>query len=96
MPLVVAIDGQPEANLERVKQELVAERAAGRIRGDAVHSGVGEDRRRHRSIARWFAAASGGELKAAGMRRPGIVIEARLDKGRGPVATVLVQSELAR
>ena len=79
------------------KQELVAEeRRAGRVRRRlAVRAGVGQDRRRASTtlLEQVLLQAEVLELKApTDAPAKGIVIEARLDKGRGPVATVLVQS----
>ena len=99
VPMVVAINkiDKPEANPERVKQELVAEsvRARGVRRRRAVRAGFGEDRARAstrcstRSCCRPKCSSS---RRRRTRRRRGIVIESRLDKGKGPVATVLVQS----
>src|SRR4029450_13929936 len=87
---------KPEANLERVKQELVAESVLPEEYGGGVQfipvsgkSGGGLDR----LLDGLLLQAEVLELKAArDAPARGIVIEARLDKGRGPVATVLVQS----
>jgi translation initiation factor IF-2 len=98
VPLVVAVNkiDKPEANPERVKQELVAESVVPEEYGGdvALRVGVGEDRPGHRRSARRMCAAgrSAGAQGAEGAPAKGIVIESRLDKGRGPVATVLVQS----
>ena len=99
VPIVVAINkiDKPEANPERVKQELVAESVAARgvRRRRAVHPGVGEDRRRASTtlLDAILLQAEVLELKAPkDAPAKGIVIESRLDKGRGPVATVLVHS----
>jgi translation initiation factor IF-2 len=56
-------------------------------------SGVGQDRPGHRRTARCDAAAgrSAGAQGRGRRRAKGVVIESALDKGRGPVATVLVQ-----
>jgi len=98
VPLVVAINkiDKPEASLERVKRELVAESVIPEEYGGDVQfipvsakTGEGIDR----LLDGLLLQAEVLELKAA-RESParGIVIEARLDKGRGPVATVLVQS----
>ncbi len=98
VPVVVAINkvDKPEANLERVKQELVTEGVVPEeYGGDApfvsvsAKTGEGiEDLLEHVLLQ-----AEVLELKAA-INAPakGIVIEAKLDKGKGPVATILVQS----
>ncbi|MFT0547715.1 translation initiation factor IF-2 [Allopusillimonas ginsengisoli] len=98
VPIVVAITkiDKPEGNPERVKQELVAEEVVPEeYGGDVPFIGVSaktgqgiED-----LLENVLLQAEILELKAAiDAPAKGIVIEARLDKGRGPVATVLVQS----
>ncbi|MCC6867530.1 MAG: translation initiation factor IF-2 [Burkholderiales bacterium] len=98
VPLVVAINkiDKPEANPDRVKQELVAESVLPEEYGGDVQfipvsarTGEGIDQ----LLDGLLLQAEVLELKAAkDAPAKGIVIEARLDKGRGPVATVLVQS----
>ena len=95
--IIVAINkcDKPSANIERVKQELVEyELVAEDWGGDTVmvpvsaHTKEGIDQ----LLEMIVLTAEIGELKANPNRRArGIVIEAQLDKGRGPVATVLVQ-----
>jgi translation initiation factor IF-2 len=98
VPLVVAINkiDKPEANPDRVKQELVAESVLPEEYGGDVQfipvsakTGEGIDR----LLDGLLLQAEVLELRAPrDAPAKGIVIEARLDKGRGPVATVLVQS----
>ncbi|HEY6514444.1 MAG TPA: translation initiation factor IF-2, partial [Burkholderiaceae bacterium] len=98
VPIVVAMNkiDKPEANAERVKNELVAESVVPEeFGGDSpfvavsAKTGQGIDN----LLEQVLLQAEVLELKAAAnaMAR-GLVIEAQLDKGRGPVATVLVQS----
>ena len=98
VPIVVAVTkiDKPEANSERVKQELVAEGVVPEDwGGDAMFvevsskSGQGIDQ----LLEGVLLQAEVLELKAPrATHAKGLVIEARLDKGKGPVATVLVQS----
>jgi len=98
VPIVVAVTkiDKPEANAERVKQELVAEGVVPEDwGGDAMFvevsskSGQGIDH----LLESVLLQAEVLELKAPrATHAKGLVIEARLDKGKGPVATVLVQS----
>jgi len=98
VPIVVAITkaDKPEANPDRVKQELVAEEVVPEEYGGdapfiAVSSktGMGIDD----LLENVLLQAEVLELKApVDAMAKGLVIEAQLDKGRGPVATVLVQS----
>jgi len=98
VPLVVAITkiDKPEGNPERVKQELVAEQVVPEEYGGDVpfigvsaKTGQGIDD----LLENVLLQAEILELKApVDAPAKGIVIEARLDKGRGPVATILVQS----
>lgn len=98
VPLVVAMNkvDKPEANLERVKSELVAEQVVPEeFGGDSpfvpvsAKTGQGVDN----LLEQVLLQAEVLELKAAiDAPAKGLVIEAQLDKGRGPVATVLVQS----
>ncbi|HTP99245.1 MAG TPA: translation initiation factor IF-2 [Casimicrobiaceae bacterium] len=98
VPLVVAINkiDKPEANPERVKQELVAESVlpeeyGGDVQFIPVSARTGEGI--ERLLDGLLLQAEVLELRAPkDAPAKGIVIEARLDKGRGPVATVLVQS----
>ncbi|MDO9023905.1 translation initiation factor IF-2 [Zwartia sp.] len=102
VPLVVAVNkvDKPDANPERVKQELVVEQVVPEEYGGDVpfisvsaKTGQGIDE----LLENVLLQAEVLELKAA-IEAPakGIVIEARLDKGRGPVATILVQSGTLR
>ena len=98
VPLVVAMNkiDKPEANVERLKSELVAEGVVPEdFGGDSpfvsvsAKTGQGVDD----LLEQVLLQAEVLELKAPTQAAAkGIVIEARLDKGRGPVATVLVQS----
>ena len=98
VPIVVAMTkaDKPEANIEKVKAELVAEEVVPEeFGGDspfvAVSSktGMGIDD----LLEQVLLQAEVLELKApVDAAAKGLVIEAKLDKGRGPVATVLVQS----
>jgi len=98
VPIVVAVNkiDKPDANLERVKNELVAEEVVPEeFGGDSpfvavsAKTGQGIDA----LLEQVLLQAEVLELKAPEeAAAQGLVIEARLDKGRGPVATVLVQT----
>ena len=98
VPIIVAINkiDKPEANADRVKQELVAENVLPEEYGGDVmfipvsaKTGVGIDN----LLDAILLQSEVLELKTVkNAPAKGVVIEARLDKGRGPVATILVQS----
>ena len=98
VPIVVAINkiDKPDANTDRVKSELVAEEVIPEeFGGDApfvpvsAKTGQGIDE----LLEQVLLQAEVLELKAPiDAMAKGLVIEASLDKGRGPVATILVQS----
>ncbi|WP_213294937.1 translation initiation factor IF-2 [Paraburkholderia sacchari] len=98
VPLVVAINkiDKPDANPERVKQELVAEGVVPEEYGGdspfvpvSAKTGTGIDE----LLENVLLQAEVLELTAPVVApAKGLVIEAKLDKGKGPVATVLVQS----
>ncbi len=98
VPIVVAINkiDKPEANPERVKNELVAEEVVPEeFGGDSpfvpvsAKTGQGIDD----LLEQVLLQAEMLELKApVDAAAKGLVVEARLDKGRGPLATILVQS----
>jgi translation initiation factor IF-2 len=98
VPLVVAINkiDKPDANPDRVKQELVAESVlpeeyGGDVQFMAVSAKTGQGI--DELLDAILLQAEVLELKAPkDAPAKGIVIESRLDKGRGPVATVLVHS----
>ena len=98
VPIVVAINkiDKPGASTERVTQELVGEQVVPEAYGGdspfvpvSAKMGQGIDE----LLEQVLLQAEVLELKAPKeAMAKGLVIEARLDKGRGPVATVLVQS----
>ena len=95
--IIVAINkiDKPSANIERVKQELVEYELIPEDWGGSTifvpvsaHTHEGIDQ----LLDMILLTAEVLELKANPNRRArGLVIEAELDKGKGPVATVLVQ-----
>jgi translation initiation factor IF-2 len=102
VPLVVAMNkiDKPEANPERVKQELIAHEVVPEEYGGEVpvvpvsaKTGEGIDD----LLENVLLQAEVLELTATreGAAK-GLVIEARLDKGRGPVASVLIQSGMLK
>jgi translation initiation factor IF-2 len=102
VPMVVAINkiDKPGANPERVRQELIAE--------SVVPEEYGGDTMFVRCPPRRGPASTSCSRpcccrpRCSSSRRPrtrpakGLIIEARLDKGRGPVASLLVQSGTLR
>ncbi|MFC0349616.1 translation initiation factor IF-2 [Undibacterium danionis] len=98
VPLVVAINkiDKPAANPDRVTQELVAESVVPEEYGGdspfvpvSAKTGQGIDS----LLEHVLLQAEVLELKAPiDAPAKGLVVEARLDKGRGTVATILVQS----
>jgi len=102
VPLVVAVNkiDKPEANPERVLQELTQQEVVPEEWGGetmvvkvSAKSGEGIDN----LLETLLLQAEVLELTApeAGPAR-GVIVESRLDKGRGPVATVLVQAGTLR
>ena len=102
VPIVVAVNkiDKPEANPDRVKQELVAESVVPEEYGGdspfisvSAKTGAGIDE----LLENVLLQAEVLELSASkDTPAKGLIIEARLDKGRGPVATMLVQSGTLR
>ncbi|MCF8177328.1 MAG: translation initiation factor IF-2 [Sulfuritalea sp.] len=102
VPLVVAITkiDKPDANLERVKQELVAEGVVPEeyggdspIVGVSAKTGEGIDSLLEQVLLQAEVLELVAPVEAPAK---GLVIEARLDKGKGPVATILVLSGTLR
>lgn len=98
IPIIVAVNkiDKPEANAERIRHELVANEVVPEDWGGdtmfvevSAKTGQGVDS----LLESILLQAEVLELKAP-INTPakGVVIESRLDKGRGPVATILVQS----
>lgn len=97
VPIIVAINkiDKPNANIEKVKQELteyglVTEEWG----GDTIMVPVSATKKQgiDHLLEMVLLVAEMEELKANPNREAvGIVIEAKLDKGRGPVATILIQ-----
>ncbi|MBQ0934766.1 translation initiation factor IF-2 [Ideonella paludis] len=98
VPIVVAMTkiDKPDSNPERVKSELVAEEVVPEdFGGDSPFVGVSSKTGQGIDdlLEQVLLQAEVLELKApVEAMAKGIVIEARLDKGRGPVASVLIQS----
>ena len=98
VPIVVAVTkvDKPEANPERIRQELVTQEVVPEDWGGdtmfvdvSAKTGAGIDA----LLESVLLQAEVLELRAPkDAPAKGIVIESRLDKGRGPVATILVQS----
>lgn len=102
VPLIVAVNkiDKPGANPERVRQELIAEGVVPEAYGGdtmfvevSAKTGAGIDD----LLEGILLQAEVLELTAPReSMAKGLIIEARLDKGRGPVATLLVQSGTLR
>ncbi|MBL8446933.1 MAG: translation initiation factor IF-2 [Zoogloeaceae bacterium] len=102
VPLIVAINkiDKADANPDRVKQELIAESVVPEEYGGdtmfiqvSAKTGVGIDN----LLEGVLLQAEVLELTApVDAPAKGLIIEARLDKGRGPVASLLVQSGTLR
>ena len=102
VPLVVAVNkiDKPDANPDRVRQELIAEGVVPEEYGGdspfihvSAKKGTGIDE----LLENVLLQAEVLELKAPkDVPAKGLIIEARLDKGKGPVATILVQSGTLR
>ncbi|MES2261325.1 MAG: translation initiation factor IF-2 [Pseudomonadota bacterium] len=102
VPLVVAINkiDKPGGNLDRVTQELISEQVVPEEYGGdspfvpvSAKTGQGIDA----LLEQVLLQAEVLELKApVDAPARGLVVEGRLDKGRGPVATILVQSGTLR
>ncbi len=100
--IVVAINkiDKPNANIERVKQELSEHELIPEDWGGSTifvpvsaHTGEGIET----LLEMMLLVAEVCELKANPKRKArGLVIEAELDKGKGPVATILVQKGILR
>ena len=98
VPIVVAINkmDKPDSNIERVRAELISEEVVPEEFGGespfvsvSAKTGMGIDALLEQVLLQAEILELKAPVKAAAK---GLVIEARLDKGRGPVATILVQS----
>jgi len=97
VPIIVAVNkvDKPDANPDRVMQELSEfELLPESWGGDTIYVNVSAKEKTNidQLLEMILLQAEVLELKAnPGKRAQGTIVEARLDKGRGPVATVLVQ-----
>jgi translation initiation factor IF-2 len=98
VPIVVAINkmDKPDSNIERVRAELISEEVVPEEFGGespfvsvSAKTGMGIDDLLEQVLLQAEVLELRAPVQAAAK---GLVIEARLDKGRGPVATILVQS----
>ncbi len=102
VPLIIAVNkiDKPEADPDRVKQELVQQEVIPEDWGGDtmfVHVSAKTGQGIDDLLESILLQAEVLELKApAGGRAAGVVIESRLEKGRGPVASVLVQQGTLR
>lgn len=102
VPVVVAINkmDKPEANPQRVKQQLTDQGlVCEEWGGDVVCVEVSAKKKEGISdlLENLLIVAELEDLKANPDRRAiGVVIEAKLDKNRGPLATVLIQTGTLR
>ena len=102
VPIIIAINkiDKPGANPERVKQELMEYGlVAEEYGGETIMVPVSAKQRMgiDELLENILLVAEVEELKANPNREArGVIIEAKLDKGRGSVATVLVQSGTLR
>src|SRR5688572_1734314 len=98
VPLLVALNkiDKPDSNPDRVKQDLAAQQVVPEEWGGEtmfVEVSAKTNKGIDSLLERVLLQAEVLELKApVDAPAKGIVIESRLDKGRGPIATVLVQS----
>ncbi|MDR7856227.1 translation initiation factor IF-2 [Tissierella sp.] len=97
VPIIVAINkmDKPEANIDRIKQELVENALIPEDwGGDTITVPVSAKNREgiEELLEMILLVAEMSELKANPNRNAiGTIVEAQLDKGKGPLATVLVQ-----
>lgn len=97
VPIIVAINkiDKPEANLDRIKQELVENALIPEDwGGDTITVPVSAKNREgiEELLDMILLVSEMQELKANPNRNAiGTIVEAQLDKGKGPLATVLVQ-----
>ena len=102
VPIIVAITkiDKPEANTERVKQELMNENLlAEEWGGDTIVVGVSSKTGEgiDELLEMILLVAEMRELKANPNRRAiGTIIEANLDKAKGPMATILIKNGTLR
>lgn len=102
VPMIVAINkiDSPNANVDKVKQEL-AQQGVQPVDWGGDTEMVEVSAKKHQNLDSLLEtvllSADILELKASPTRRAsGVVLEAKLDKGRGSVATVLVQQGTLR
>ena len=106
VPIIVAVNkiDKPEANPDRVKKQLadrglIPEEWAGGRRRHGVRRGLGQEAAEPRPAARNDLPRLRHQARPRqhrDARRSGSVLEAKLDRGRGAVATVLVQDGTLR
>lgn len=97
VPIVIAINkvDKPESNPERIKQqladkEILVEEWGGKFQSVEISAKQGKNI--DKLLEKILVEAEVLELKANPDREArGVVLEAKLDKGKGPIATVLVQ-----
>ncbi|RAV03551.1 translation initiation factor IF-2 [Paenibacillus sp. YN15] len=98
VPIIVAVNkiDKPDSNPDRIKQELMEfELVAEEWGGDTIFANISAKQRMglENLLEMILLVADVQELKANPNKRArGTVIEAELDKGKGPVARVLVQN----
>ena len=102
VPIVIAINkiDKPEANSDRIRQQLsekdiLVEEWGGKYQSVEISAKHGKNI--DKLLEKILVEAELLELKANPNKEArGVIIEAKLDKGRGPIATVLVQKGTLR